>query len=289
MTEFVHPSGYFVVPKLPRVEVLTDLFTKRLVVIGDVHGCLDELVQLLNKVDIQDDDLLVFAGDLVDRGPESGACADLVKDLCRNRMRTFCVLGNHEEKHVRFRHHLKKMEEKPGYKNPMKPLRAYAQQAHEELSDDTLHWMSLLPGVVVLDCAFVTGNMRFITHAGFLPSRGQPASQPTKGLIRNRYIKPSVGEDGVTRWSPVKFTDNFEKPEGSFLWDELWTRPERVIYGHIVHDLKTPRVYNNCYGIDTGCAFGGHLTAYVENLRTGETSFVQVAANRVYFEMKDIE
>ncbi len=69
----------------------------RTIVVGDVHGCFDELTRLLEEVRIRPEDLLVSVGDLVDRGPEPGK----VVDLFRNRPNSFVVMGNHERKHVR--------------------------------------------------------------------------------------------------------------------------------------------------------------------------------------------
>ncbi|MFI6817613.1 metallophosphoesterase family protein [Nonomuraea sp. NPDC050328] len=70
---------------------------RRTVIIGDIHGCFDELLELLEKVDLHPDDLLVSVGDLVDRGPAPGE----VIGLFRERPNSVAVMGNHERKHVR--------------------------------------------------------------------------------------------------------------------------------------------------------------------------------------------
>ncbi|SNR52139.1 serine/threonine protein phosphatase 1 [Actinomadura mexicana] len=69
----------------------------RTVIVGDIHGCFDELVELLEKVELQPDDLLVSVGDLVDRGPAPGE----VVGFFRERPNSVVVMGNHERKHVR--------------------------------------------------------------------------------------------------------------------------------------------------------------------------------------------
>lgn len=69
----------------------------RTVIVGDIHGCFDELVELLAKVALRPDDLLVSVGDLVDRGPAPGE----VVGLFRERPNSAVVMGNHERKHVR--------------------------------------------------------------------------------------------------------------------------------------------------------------------------------------------
>ncbi|MEV0395944.1 metallophosphoesterase family protein [Polymorphospora rubra] len=70
---------------------------RRTVIVGDIHGCFEELCELLDRVELRPDDLLVSVGDLVDRGPAPGA----VVDLFRQRPNSVVVMGNHERKHVR--------------------------------------------------------------------------------------------------------------------------------------------------------------------------------------------
>jgi serine/threonine protein phosphatase 1 len=69
----------------------------RTVLVGDIHGCHDELVELLSRVGANADDLLVSVGDLVDRGPKPGE----VLDLFRARPHSVALCGNHERKHIR--------------------------------------------------------------------------------------------------------------------------------------------------------------------------------------------
>lgn len=70
---------------------------RRLVIVGDVHGCFAELLELLDKVQLQPEDLLISVGDLVDRGPESPE----VVHFFRERPNTIVLMGNHERKHAR--------------------------------------------------------------------------------------------------------------------------------------------------------------------------------------------
>jgi len=65
-------------------------------VIGDIHGCWQELQALLEKSGISDSDVVISLGDLVDRGPDSPAVLSFFKD----RPNAFALLGNHERKHV---------------------------------------------------------------------------------------------------------------------------------------------------------------------------------------------
>lgn len=69
----------------------------RTIVVGDIHGCYEELIQLLNKVQLRDEDSLVSLGDIVDRGADSVK----VYDFLKNRPNTIVLMGNHERKHLR--------------------------------------------------------------------------------------------------------------------------------------------------------------------------------------------
>ena len=69
----------------------------RIVIVGDIHGCFEELLELLEKVALRPDDLLISVGDLVDRGPDPGA----VVEYFRGRPNSVVLMGNHERKHVR--------------------------------------------------------------------------------------------------------------------------------------------------------------------------------------------
>ena len=68
----------------------------RTIVIGDIHGCYQELVELLTKVQLTDEDCLVALGDIVDRGADSVK----VYNFLKNRPNTIVLMGNHERKHL---------------------------------------------------------------------------------------------------------------------------------------------------------------------------------------------
>jgi len=69
----------------------------RTIVVGDIHGCYAELLQLLDKVEITEEDYLISLGDIVDRGADSVK----VYDFLKNRPKTIVLMGNHERKHLR--------------------------------------------------------------------------------------------------------------------------------------------------------------------------------------------
>lgn len=65
-------------------------------IIGDIHGCYDELIALTNKIHLRPEDLLISLGDIVDRGGKSRE----VYQFFRNRPNSKVLMGNHERKHL---------------------------------------------------------------------------------------------------------------------------------------------------------------------------------------------
>lgn len=249
------------------------------IAVGDVHGCIEELDELLKTIHYNKSQMrLVFLGDLVHRGPDSLGCVRRVQEINAD-----CIKGNHEDKLLRWRKHEQKRLE-AGKINPMKSISAPEKIANESLSEDDLKWMSHLP--VKLDL----GLNWWAVHAGAEP-RYTLEKQNASQIMRVRY----VDEKGVGKaLNPDK-----SQPAGAEYWDMQWKGPESLIYGHCVHDLKHPRFVHNgevhCVGIDTGCCFGGHLTAaFLKNsvvLSDAETvkynsysvEIVQVKAKQKYY------
>lgn len=253
---------------------------RMIVAVGDVHGCIEELDELLKTIQYDPRvHRLVFLGDLMDRGPEPVACVRRVRELGVE-----CIMGNHEEKHLRWRKH-EKNRERTGKENPMKRMSDSEKADNEALSDADWTWMKALPLKLHL------GDNWWAVHAGCEP-RYTLDKQSASQIMRVRY----VDERGVGKaLNPDK-----SQPEGTVYWDQQWKGPESIIYGHCVHDLRHPRITNistdvSCVGIDTGCCFGGHLTAALFQKDFGlpggsvyssqrySLMYVQVPAKRMYF------
>jgi bis(5'-nucleosyl)-tetraphosphatase (symmetrical) len=222
--------------------------SRRTLVVGDVHGCLAELDDLLRAAGFASGrDRLVLLGDLLDRGPDPVGVLRRAREL-----RAESVLGNHEEKHLRYAAHEARRRSDHRHQNPLRfdPRRA---AQHAALAKDDLAWLAALPRTIALGDGWVA------VHAGFLP--GMPiAAQPPDWMVRLRYVdaagrpvgrvRGDAGEPGVRRWA------------------EAWTGPERVVYGHHPQSLAEPtrdlsEAGVRCLGLDTGCVYGGRLTALV--------------------------
>lgn len=220
----------------------------RLICIGDIHGCYEELQELLDRVQPDVDDLVVSVGDMVRKGPHPDLCLDLWRDR-----RYLAVLGNNEEKLLE-----------------VSPLRKMFLPAEDRVvlrRDDLLASIRRWPRLID-----VAGAEVAIVHGGLYPGmRIEPdAVQRAAGdIVRLRWIRCVGGQ-----WQRV---GKSRQRDSDVLWAEVWEGPETVLYGHT--PLRAPRVDRKAIGLDTGCVYGGSLTAAVLE---GEWRFESVRARRQY-------
>ena len=237
----------------------------RYIVVGDPHGCLEEFEELLRTAEYkQEKDHLIVAGDIFDRGPDSLGVLRRIMGL----KATF-VMGNHDEKHLRYADHEARKLKNPNYKNPMKPLSAEKQEIQKDLTADDISFLRAAYPIYQISKKWV------VVHAGM---ENKPLGEQGKAVLRVRFVNKDTGEmaTGPHAW---------DQPDNSVYWTDVWRGPESVLYGHAVHSLEHPRVTMNkdvmTVGIDTGCCFGGRLTAaIIENDEL--KGFKQVKAKKVY-------
>lgn len=213
-----------------------------MIIIGDVHGCYETLLRLIDKLPKNEE--LFFVGDLCDRGARS---AEVLEFVIENRYG--CVLGNHDILMAKFaQKYLKNELEKENeywIKN-----RGYGGKAtvksymgREELLASHVAWLDTLPVFAEFaELQDIRGRHLFITHGFGLP-----------------YYKRRV------------FADNEESIRTAFLWNRVgnpygYEWEDVSEYTHIVnvfgHDtFEKPLIEHNHIGIDTGCGYGKKLTA----------------------------
>jgi hypothetical protein len=221
----------------------------RTIVVGDVHGCLEELDELLRLVEFRPGfDRLVFVGDLIDRGPDSVGVVRRAREL-----RARSVAGNHEEKHLR-------------WARAGAPSRARCAPG-ARLSPADLAWLGSLPPWLRLDGGWA------VVHGGLAPAR------TLDGQRKDEVVRLRLVDDR----GDMVVAPGARPPPGAAPWATRWRGPESVVYGHHVHDLDTPRVDEpaagvRCVGLDTGCCYGGRLSALV----LPAEEIVSVAAREPY-------
>jgi protein phosphatase len=234
-------------------------------IIGDVHGCFDELVELMAQlgytvnqadgaytVSSSGGRKLVFVGDLVDRGPGTVQVLRLVSSMVQSGQ-AFCVPGNHDMKLVRA---LRGRDVKRTH-----GLAETMEQLGEESNEFRVEVAKFLDGLVS-HYVFDDGRL-VVSHAGLKESMHGRGS----GAVREfALFGETTGE-----------TDEFGLPI-RYNWAADYRGKALVVYGHT--PVPEPLFLNNTVNLDTGCVFGGQLTA----LRYPEREIVSVKAHQTYYE-----
>ncbi len=194
----------------------------RTIVVGDIHGCYDELEDLLAKVNFGRDDRLVCVGDLITKGPKNRQ----VLDRFMTDPRFSAVIGNHDLA-LRRRWNGEKFK----LKGSQKPT-------HKELKKDKEHYLAYLNTLPFM----IDLGTHLVVHAGLRPGVALH-SQTTGDLTELR----SLGKDATSR-------------DGT-PWYEVYDGEKVVLFGH--WPAPKPRRGKKAIGLDTGCVYGHHLTAYI--------------------------
>jgi protein phosphatase len=234
-------------------------------IIGDVHGCFDELQELMTalgysvvrngdgyQVGVPEGRKAIFLGDLVDRGPRILDVLRLVMGMVQAGT-AHCVPGNHDMKLLQ-KLRGKDVKMAHGLADSVAQLEAESPEFKSRVAE----FLDSLISHYVLD----DGKL-VVAHAGMkeeMQGRGS-------GAIRSfALFGETTGE-----------TDEFGL-QVRYNWAADYRGKASVVYGHT--PIAEPQWLNRTINIDTGCVFGGKLTA----LRYPEKEFVSVPARRVYYE-----
>ena len=246
----------------------------RYIVIGDIHGCLEELMELLDGLRLQDDDILVPVGDLIHKGPYS---ADVVEYLRTLPNKVILIHGNHEEKQFRYERHEERIAITGGA-NPMKHIEEFPEitntmnENNWEFLADAYYWYTL-PGNKLVVHGGIASSMK-IKHPRLhinTPATGRNHSY-FKLVLRTRYEDPtgravSLGE---------------QTEEDTFWADTYDGRFGHVLFGHEGHDAEAPVRYNHATALDLGVAIGGRLCALILDENGTELGYHTVKAKEQY-------
>jgi len=190
-------------------------------VVGDVHGCSEEFMELIDYIGLQDCELLICVGDIIRKGPDSAGALEIV----RNNHNILSVLGNGEVKYL-------------------------AGEVNVNNLDDSHHkFIKSWPLIITWP-----GNA--VVHGGFDPEQD----------IEDHSVR-----DVVNMRSP-RNDNHYQTP----FWFDEFEDDTRVFFGHTV--THEPIRQDNAVALDTGCVYGGKLTAY----DTQQDDFVNVDAKKVY-------
>lgn len=224
---------------------------ERTIVVGDLHGCYEEAIALLEKCKVKASDRVIFAGDLIDRGPHNDKCIDLAIRRERIQGAPSCIMGNHEETHLRHQAAFVKNGSVGQIPPSHVATRAQLRQEHYD-------WMALLPSFIKLP-----EHNAVVVHAGVFPGR-EIEHQSHRHLHHVQMIKPQEANQTGDMQANEKSIWPSRVPAGDDswkFWTQFWDGPERIIFGHTV--LDKPLVSEKAVGIDGGCCFGRELWAVV--------------------------
>jgi hypothetical protein len=247
----------------------------RSIIVGDVHGCCDELEDLLAYVGFGRSDRLYFVGDLIVRGPKPRGTLALVRKLGGRAVR-----GNHEDRLLRWRRAETlqvgawAVDDEGSSKSAKKVSKKVAKKAARQVRRD-------LPGLAKgksvgpltrktadalrkKDWELIESFPLWIdleehdvriVHAGVIP--GYLITQQDPRVLMNIRSLSRAGPG----W-PVEASEE----RGQRSWAQSYEGPEHIVFGH--NAKPTPEIARFATGIDTGAVYGGRLTAMV--LREGE-------------------
>jgi serine/threonine protein phosphatase 1 len=199
---------------------------RRILAVGDIHGCFDKLTSLLDKIAPDpEEDTLLFIGDYIDRGPQSKEVVDLLIDLAQRQKNIVFLKGNHEQMLLRYL----------------------------EDGEDTMSFLAN-GGIATLDSYLRDG-----------PSEGEyPVPNKHLEFFKNlrlyyetdEYIFVHAGLkekrplEKQTEWDMLWIRDEFIHSDFDF--------GKLVVFGHT--PFYEPLVLDNKIGIDTGAVYGNKLT-----------------------------
>ena len=227
----------------------------RTILVGDVHGCVAELKRLLDKVEFEvGRDRLLLTGDAFSRGPDPLAVWKVISSAGAEM-----VLGNHDARLLDFLRLLADGQA-PDFRKPDQK-RTVAELA--PVGEQLLEWLETVPLMIEED-EFL------LVHAGINPQRGL-AGTTTDEFLAIRLWPPGPGVSGP-RWHSV-----IEPQDRAVVFGH--DAPGGLVLEYREGESAAARSLPYLIGLDSGCVYGGQLSAYLLE----ERRLVQVEAERVWF------
>lgn len=246
----------------------------RHIIIGDVHGCLGEMLDLFDQLHLRLSDRIVFAGDLIHKGPDSVGVVRRVRALCQS-YDVHAVVGNHEDKLLRYWRHLR--EGRLDVAEAMYKRKPELQTLTEALDGADATFLQSMP----LYCRVMRG---LVVHGGIPPSLWQLPLQHEYENARGDEKRLYSQMIRLRRLTPSgDFVATGDDTEGTEFWAERYRGTfGLVFFGHEPFMEPHPVVFRHAIGLDLGCCYGGRLAAAVLDEEKHGIRFVSVPARRAY-------
>jgi predicted phosphodiesterase len=258
------PSVMHAVLQMPQ-DAQEDKSRKGILVIGDIHGCYNELIALVAKAKQENDGMeflfVCCVGDLVNKGKHS---ARVVRHV-RNTDRWLCVRGNHDDGALAAALGDESRRRKKKYRWV------------DELSDQDVMWMANLPYTLRIPASLLGEETdTVIVHAGFVPGK-ELEFQSRETMVTIREIQ-KVGSGDSYKIMHSKQSNNKSPVDIVHPWASEWKGPFRVIFGHDAR--RGLQLHEWTTGLDTGACYGKKLTGIIVGLP--ERKLVEVDALEVH-------
>jgi bis(5'-nucleosyl)-tetraphosphatase (symmetrical) len=235
---------------------------KRVIIYGDIHGCLDELKQLREKIDIKKNDIEISVGDILNKGPY--LAHEMIRYMQEHHIDV--VMGNNEVKALK--QYRKYRKSGASY---LKTLRPFEIATVLSMQDEDAAFLQELPYFLRLE------NLT-VLHGGLTPKMKLEKLDDIgkKELTLVRYLNKKL--------EPIPWSDSENRYK---FWSEVYDGREGfIVAGH--HPFPEPKIDKYAMDIDTGCVYGGKLTAAVfemkkERIDTAKPKLFSQKAARDYW------
>lgn len=195
-------------------------------IVGDIHGCYEEFIELLDKCSLSDDDEIIALGDIIDRGPDSPR----VLEFFSFRQNVRSIMGNHERKHIR------------SYLGKLRPALSQVITQRQFSEHGYKKMIEFIGGFPV----YIELKEAILIHGLYEPGF------ELKDQKENVLIGTMSGE--------TYFLEKYQES-----WYHLYDGDKPVIAGHhdYSRSQKPMVIKNKVFLIDTGCCYGGALTGLI--------------------------
>jgi len=239
-------------------------------IVGDIHGCAEELSALLERLALREGDSFVSVGDLFHRGPDPAGVVALLRGA-----RARFVLGNHELRVLK-RLGLAPASTDPDDRPPR--LAAPADLCASDIDGDGREPCDVLPEQRATIVEFLQEHSGFVLRQGRIPGAGTTRDGREWLCVHAGILPGERAED-----CPIEVLTSLRRLSGRGhpWWYECYEGPELVFFGHTPSSVpRIQRAHGKlvALGLDTGCVYGGRLTAYSPEL----DAFESVSATRAY-------
>lgn len=206
----------------------------RTIAIGDIHGCYNELKNLISSLENsgkynKDTDRIIFLGDYIDRGKDSKLVIEFIRNMQKNNNNVIALMGNHEDMLINYWRGIDDLWIFNGHHATIDSYNGNKKQLHDDIA-----WMRNLP-------LYYEDEHFIYVHAGV------DVNKPIKKQNKDTLL-----------WIREEFINSHKKYY------------KKVIFGHTptiaLNGMYNPvYTFTNNIAIDTGCVFGGALSAVIIN------------------------